>query len=148
MTTASREQVANALFSLLQTSYAYPTASRRFVTDDQLSAVQKPALYLLNKKEDHVRGKLQTPAVRSILFDAVIFIAVGMDPNVVPVTTLNNLIDAIDPVSGGVLAPNDHGRQTLGGLVTDCYIEGDIDLWPGDLNGLGGAAIPIKVIFM
>lgn len=146
--TVTREQVAEALFTLLKSSYAYPTSSRRFRTFDDIAQVQKPALYLVEHEEGHVRGKQLVPAIRTLAVDAYLFISTGMDPNTVPITTLNNLIDAIDPVSGGVLAPNDHGRQTLGGLVTDCYIEGTITKVPGDLDGQGVAIIPIKVIFM
>jgi hypothetical protein len=148
MTTATREQVANALFNLLVGSSQFLTASRRFMPDDQIASAGKPALFLLDDDEQHTRGKQLAPAIRETTFECLIFISAGLDPNVVPGTTLNNLIDAIDPVSGGVLKPDVNARQTLGGLVTDCYIEGKIIKAPGDINGLGAARIPIKVIFM
>ncbi len=144
----TREQAACALFKLLTSSYTYPTTSRRFRTFDDIAQVQKPALYQVEHEEEHVRGKQLIPAIRTLMVDVYLFISTGMDPKAVPITTLNNLIDAIDPVSGGVLTPNDHGRQTLGGLVTDCYIEGKITKVPGDLDGQGVAIIPIKVVFM
>lgn len=149
MTTATREQVANALFTLLQTSYSYPTASRRFLPWDDILSVQKPALFQYEHEEEHVRGKQLIPAIRTISIDVYIFISTGLDPNTTPITNMNNLIDAIDPVSGGVLSPYPgNPRQTLGGLVTDCYIEGKITKVPGDLEGMGVAIIPIKVVFM
>ncbi len=149
MTTATREQVANALFNLLQTSATYYTTSRRFIPWDDITSVQKPALFQIEHEEEHVRGKQLIPAIRTLNLDVYLFISTGLDPNTTPITTLNDLIDAIDPVSGGVLSPYPaSSRQTLGGLVTDCYIEGKITKVPGDLDGLGVAIIPIKVVFM
>jgi hypothetical protein len=148
MTAATREQVAQALFNLLTSSSGYNTTGRRFITDDQLSACQKPALFMYEHKETHVKGKNITPAVRTLDVDVYIFIASGLDPNNVPITTLNNLIDAIDPVTGGVLSPFPNSQQTLGGLVTNVYIDGKILKTPGDINGLGVAVIPIKVVYM
>ena len=148
MTTVTREQVANALFNLLAGSSQFLTTSRRFLSEDQIASAEKPALFLLDDDEQHTRGKQLVPAVRETIFECLMFISSGLDPNVVPGTTLNNLIDAIDPVSGGVLKPGINGKQTLGGLVTDCYIEGKIIKAPGDIGGLGAARIPIKIIFM
>lgn len=148
MTTVTREQVASALFTLLKTSHSYPTSSRRFKTWSDIPAVQKPALYMVEHEEEHVRGKQLVPAIRTLMVDVYLFISTGMDKNSVPIITLNNLIDAIDPVSGGVLKPGFNGKQTLGGLATDCYIEGKITKVPGDIDGQGVAIIPIKVIFM
>lgn len=147
--TVTREQVGIALFNKLLTSGTFPTNSRRFQTWTNIADVQKPALFLIEHEEEHAKNRNQTPAVRTTHFDCYLFIATGLDPNAVPITTLNNLIDAIDPVSGGVLTPWPSGsRQTLGGLVTDCYIDGQIIKVPGDLDGQGVAIIPIKVVYM
>jgi len=150
MTTATREQVENALFTLLTGSASYNYSSRRLRMPDQMANVAKPALFLVAHKETHAKGKLITPAIRTLHLDVVIYIAIGTDPNSTPATTLNNLIDAIDPNTGGVLKPSPmNGKQTLNGLVTDCYINGEIILTPGDIgNGMGGAVIPIDVVFM
>lgn len=145
----TRNLAATALFDLLVSSYAYPVYSRRFRTWDNIAATQKPALYLQDYSEDHVRNKALVPAQRTIMYECLIFISKGMDENTVPIDQLNELIDLIDPVSGGVLKPDNilAGRQTLGGLVYDCYIEGKILKVPGDLDGQGMATIPIKIIF-
>lgn len=146
--TVTREQVASALFSLLQSSGDYKFSSRRFQTWQQIASIQKPALFMLEHKETHQKQKLITPAVRTMDIDVYIFIASGLNPNATPITQLNNLIDAIDPTNGGVLAPGPNGQQTLGGLVTNVYIDGDIEKVPGDLDGNGVAIIPLKVIYM
>lgn len=150
MTTATREQVALALLSLLTSSAQYNYTSRRLRMPDQMANVAKPALFQIEHKETHVKGKLITPAYRILHVDVWIYIAIGTDPNSTPITTLNTLIDAIDPDSGGVLKPSPmNGRQTLGGLVTDCYVNGEIVKVPGDIgNGMGAAIIPIEVVYM
>lgn len=148
-TTSTRQQISTALLALLSTAYAFKYTSRRFRNAADQSQVQQPALFLVKHKEQHVKQKLVTPAIRHLYFDAYIFIATGTDQNSTPMDTLDTLIDAIDPVSGGVLAPPaGFAYQTLGGLAVDCFIDGDITLVPGDLDGQGLAVIPIKVIHM
>lgn len=148
VSTVTREQVGLALFALLTGSATYASSSRRFTSWTQVTGAQKPALFQVEHREQHVKKQLITPAVRTLDIDVFIFINAGQDPNITPVSVLNPLIDAIDPTSGGCLAPDRNGRQTLGGLVTDCYIDGEIIKPPGDQNGIGMAVIPVKVVFM
>lgn len=146
--TVTREQAAIALFNLVSTSSTYKYTSRRFQMWDQVPANQKPALFQVEHEETHTRGKTATPAIRTLDIDIWVYIASGRDPNYTPITDLNNLIDAIDPVSGGVLVPDNwQNRQTLGNLVYDCFIDGKITKVSGDLDGNGLAIIPIKIIF-
>jgi len=149
MTTATREDVSVALFTLLKTATEFKTSSRRFQTWDEIAGADKPALYMVTHKETHVKGKLITPAVRTLDIDVYLFIDTGLDPNSVPDTDLNTLIDAIDPETGGVLAPAPgSSQQTLGGLVTNVYIDGEVIRVPGDLDGQGVAILPLKVVYM
>jgi len=160
MSIVTREQVSEALLALLATASfvtlnsdgqatGFVTTGRRFRMWDDVQGSQKPALFLTEPKEHHMRMESITPAVRSISYDAYIFTNDGMNKAalVTPITTLNNILDAIDPVTNGVLVPDKlSDRQTLSGLVYDCYIEGEVVKVPGDLNGQGVLIIPIKVI--
>lgn len=148
MSRVTREQAMTALFALVSGSSSFVTTSRRFHMPDQIPASMQPALLMCEPDEDHQKQKLITPAVRYLSVEIWIYISDGTDPNNVPAITLNNMIDAIDPISGGVLAPGLNGRQTLGGLVADCYIDGKINKVPGDIDGQGIARIPVKVMFM
>lgn len=142
----TREQVSQALFNLIDGVISFQTSSRRMKQWDDIANVLKPALYLTEQKEHHVRAESQAPVVRTITYEAYIFIATT-DPNAVPMTQLNNILDLIDPAVGGVLKPDAMtNRQTLGGLVWDCFIDGEIDKVPGDFDGQGVAIIPIRVI--
>lgn len=153
MSQATREQVSIALFNLLKTAYAFPVSSRRMKIWDDVALINKPALFLDEEKEQHERSNHPTPAVRTLKYMVYIFTqvdpSIGSDATNVPVTQLNNLFDLIDPVQGGILKADDglQNRQTLGGLVYDCYIEGQITKVPGDLDNQGVICFPIKVIF-
>lgn len=160
MNAITREQVSNALLALLLTAnfvtvnsqgqaINFVTSGRRLRFWDEVNGSQMPALFLTELKETHVRQELQTPTVRSIMYHAFIYINDGANkaPIVTPITTLNNILDSIDPRYGGVLKPDViSNRQTLGNLVYDCYIEGEPEKMPGDLDGQGLMTIPIKVI--
>jgi hypothetical protein len=139
----------NALFELLETAYVFSTASRRPMSASSLPTVEMPAMFLIDDDESHVRGDaLRAPGKLRITCAAWIFTADAQDPNAIPATTLNNILDAIDPKTGGVLKPSvATQRQTLGGLVYDCWVEGKVTKDPGVLGGLGFAHIPITIAF-
>ena len=103
--TVTREQVLTALFTLLQTASGFNSYSRRFQLWDQVKPAAMPALILSEKPEQIQRGKELRPGIRTLNAEVWIYINAGKDPNEVPATTLNTLIDAIDPNSGGVLNP-------------------------------------------
>ena len=71
----------------------------------------------------------------------------GMDPEDVPDTAMNALLDAIDaavlPRGADALAGN---RQTLGGLVAHCYPFGPVFVDTGDIDGKAVAAIPFQIL--
>jgi hypothetical protein len=147
MTQPTRNEVSLALFELLKTADGFQTSSRRFQTFDQIAQAAKPALYVIDYKEEHMKRDLVTPAVRILYFDVYIFIFTG-DPKKTPIDLLNTLIERIDPVSNGVLKPDNAvtNRQTLGNLCYNVYIDGEIVKVPGDLDGQGVAIIPVKVV--
>jgi hypothetical protein len=144
---ATRNEVSIALFELLKTAEDFKTFSRRMKTFDTISQADKPALFLIDTTENHQKQQQVTPAIRILNFDAYVFIFTGSS-KAIPADALNDLIDKIDPNSGGVLKPNDviANRQTLGGLVYNVFIDGEMIKVPGDLDGQGVAIIPIKVV--
>jgi hypothetical protein len=73
----------------------------------------------------------------------MIYNRIGADPASIPSTPLNRLVDAVErtlerPVQGE--------RQTLGGLVTQCSIVGDVLFDEGVLDQQGIAMLPIVII--
>ncbi len=74
--------------------------------------------------------------------DLFVYIAAGKDPDCIPARDLNVALDALQ----SCLAPGPaQDRQTLGGLVAHCRIEGRIVKDPGDLDGQGLALVPVKI---
>lgn len=153
MSYTTREQAMTALYNLLLPlsqggNPSFKTISRRLQHWTQVDAGQQPALFLYEKPETHKRQTPAALAMRMLEADIFIYINVGLDANTIPVTILNPLLDLIDPNSGGVLKPDDRvqNRQTLGGVVYDCWIEGQLIKVPGDMDGQGIAVIPVKIL--
>lgn len=139
----NREDIYSALFSLLSSAADFVTASRRVQLWSDVPPSSKPALFLYEGDTEYVRGSEAVPQKVTLSAQILIYTSNGKDPNVIPATQLNDLMDAIDTV----LAPSPvTGLQTLGGLVSHCWIEGKVIVATGDLDGNGLAVIPIKML--
>jgi hypothetical protein len=57
---------------------------------------------------------------------------------------MNPLIDAVTAMLAPAAGAN--SRQTLGGLVSHCWIDGKVMKDPRDMYGDGLALIPIKIL--
>lgn len=137
--TASLPAIATRTASLM--TQGFQTTARRLA--DPMGEYDKPALYLIEVSEEHGPRGSNQPVVVTLNCEAWIFTGVGADPNAVPATTLNMLIDGIERA----LYPTPFGfRQTLGVAgVLYCRIEGEITKDPGHNGLIAGAIIPLKI---
>ena len=143
MINPTREQIAVALFLLLQTTPGIVTFSRRPQLWDQTT--EMPALYMGNTMEAYVyQHGPSIPGMITLDFNIAIFIRDALDPNVTPDTALNNLLDAVEATITPTFATN--FKQTLGGIVDHAWIEGDVERRPGYLDGQGAVFFTIKVL--
>ena len=116
MTAVTREQISVTFFNLIAGAASFTATSRRFVHWDQVNETQMPFLTML--KTGEVRGR-QSEGLPTLTINAHVFIymSAGMDPEDVPDTAMNALLDAVDaavaPSGADVLNGN---KQTLGGL--------------------------------
>lgn len=148
--TTTRKAIAAALLKQLTSGGQFIAMGRRDNRPEQAASPGKPGLFLLKPREAYSYGTDERgmPPVRDLQFQALIYTDVGTDPAAVPADLLDDLLDALD----GLLAPGGQdqlvngGRQTLGGIVYDCRIEGDIELAPGDVQGKGMLLVPLRVI--
>lgn len=62
----------------------------------------------------------------------------------IPDLITNNIVDAA--AQAIQVGADLEGRQTLGGLVFDCWIEGQVLKVPGDIDSQGLVTIPIKIL--
>jgi len=139
----NREAIITALFSLVSTSASFATASRRLKLWSSMPSSEKPALFLVERGDNYVRASEAVPEAVTMQLEIYIYTEAGKDQSIVPASVLNPLIDAVDTA----LAPSPlTGLQTLGGLVSHCWIEGKIMKDAGDLDGDGVAVIPVKIL--
>ena len=141
--TPSRETIMQALFARLETAGSFATASRRLRLWTALAPADAPALFLAERSETRDRPSEATPGRTTLEADIFLYTYAGEDPNAVPASSMNALLDSID----AALAPDPvTGTQTLGGLVSHCWIAGKILNDPGDLDGKGVAILPVKIL--
>ena len=143
--TFAREPIFQALFALAQgatwgapaTGFAY--AARRVRLFDDLPAT--PALCQAEHEETVEQAAGQPP--RRILSAAWIVHHSTGDPDAVPATTNNLILDALD----AALHPDSpDGCCTLGGLVAHAWIEGKVFKDPGDLDGRALMVVPVMLL--
>lgn len=142
---ASREAIMEALFALLTGTGAWVTKSRRLVDPEGLGPTGSPALFLMTHDGDYKRDVIAAPPKREIHAVALMYNDVGPgNPNAIPETPINNALDALDALLKG-----DNPlvkKNTLGGLVEACFIEGTIAYASGDITGKASTTVPIKII--
>lgn len=139
----NREAIYTALFNLLKTAPGFKFFSRRMKMWTDVPDAQKPCLIMFTPTEQWVSTGLQNPQKTTLDVTLFIYTIDGRDPNAVPIIPMNNLCDAV----GSVLLPSPvYQNQTLGGLVSNCWIEGEVYKEPGDLDGDGLAMIPVKIL--
>lgn len=136
----TREDVSNALFDLLTASGAYRTSGRRLIFASKVA--DQPALFLRNTGEEWDRVNTRMPAKVTMEFEVWLYSRLGADPETAPAVGLNDLVADV----AAAIDPFPLQTQTLGGAVIHCWIEGHIDMHPGDLDGQAIAIVPVKVL--
>lgn len=145
MTTRTEIWLALANTLKAKASGTFPTISRRFKYWDQLSAVQTPALYIVQDQETHER-MTAVPDKRTLSGRLIIYTKVEQASDTedsVPADVMNAALDAVEAALDPAPWPN---VQTLGGKVAHCWIEGDVIMEDGAVDGIGLAVVPIKIL--
>lgn len=137
---SSREQAYTALFAKLQAIGVFKICTRRLQHFTQVAPEDHPVLFMEHSGEvvQPVRG---LPA--RVVLEVNLYVYVRSDGEAVgPV--LNPVMDAID----AAIAPKNDGdhTQTLGGLVHHCWVEGQTQIFEGDLGDEAIAIIPVKIL--
>jgi hypothetical protein len=146
----NREAIYLALLEKLKTAADFQTVGRKAVLPPELQPEQMPALFLVQTRQIAVPQPRGLPARWTLECDLLLYVYNGSttyEPvgkeSVVPVTELNNLLDAVD----AALAPDPAtGVQTLDGLVSHCWIEGEVQTDEGLLNPQAMALVPVKIL--
>lgn len=115
------------------------TTGRRLIRWNDVTS--QPALFLRSGDEElRYETILQRQEIGAEIW---IYSNAGQDPNAVPETALNNLLDAVQ----SAFAPDapGTGRFTLGGLVHWCRLEGRVIKDPGDTSGQAIAMVEVMI---
>lgn len=151
---ANREEVFQALFARASTvdwgvdpaSKKFKTLSRRVKLFSDVPSGQQPACYQAEHNETSMQ-KTNLPYKRIWEAQWIIYHAVG-DPKAVPTIENNLILGAVEAALAPL--PSDPGfldqRNTLGGLVHHCFIDGTIFKDPGDIDNQGMIVVPIKLL--
>lgn len=137
----TREQVMLALFNIAITTPGLATTGRRLI--DWRQVADQPALFTRHISDEYLPRRTGMPPRVVMKTEVVLYSNAGQDPDTAPEIAINNLIDAFEIV---IQAPPGRESQTLGGQVTHAWIEGEIMIWPGDLNGQAIAIVPVHVL--
>lgn len=152
---ANREAVFTALFALVSevTWGASPkiktfiTKSRRVKLFSEVDAKQQPACFQAEHLEVNMQ-KSNLPYKRTWGAQWIIYQAVGNDKGGTPTIENNLILDAVELVLAP--KPSDPGfldqRNTLGGLVYHCFIDGTTFKDPGDIDNQGMLVVPITLL--
>lgn len=150
----NREACWAALFALLQAKLAgmgIVTMGRQHVQPPSLSPEQQPALFVVQTRESRAPMPPGLPVKLCLDGFLILYLQVptSLDQIVgqetsLAATQINVLLKAIDDA----LQPDNlvTGKQTLGGLVTHCWLEGDVDMDPGIFSSQGAAILPVKML--
>ena len=137
----SRETMYAALFALVSSAAPFVTVGRRFRLITEMQPSELPALFQTQVGEDmqQIRG---IPPKCRLNVDLTIY-AFNPDPAASASPQLNALIDAVE----AALKPNIvTGVQSLGGLVSHCFISGKTEIFEGGLGNRAAAVIPVEIL--
>lgn len=141
----NREAIFTKLFTTItqaaETVTKFKTKSRRVRLFNDVPAEKQPAIFQAEHAESYPPVGRGLPRIHDL--KASIFIYFRSSDVSPGVTIQNALLDAIDQA----MVPDNlqDNTLTLGGLVSHCWIEGDILKEPGDLDNQGLLLIPISI---
>lgn len=141
MSRATREAVYAALFAKLQSLPGLVTASRRLRNVQDVQPEEFPAAFQLQGPQD-AKYSGNTPAIFTWKADWLLYVH-NDDPASAPSTSLNTLIDAACALLN---PPPGSNKQTLGGMVEYCAIDGAIQVFEGVLGDRAVAVLPITLV--
>ena len=137
----NREPIYAALFALVQSAAPFVTASRRLRHWSDVGAAEQPALFMIQKSETAEERRPLPVKWRAAV--ALYLYAQAPDELTPPASVLNPLLDAVETA----LAPDPASHvQTLGGLVSHCWIAGRIQTDEGVLGGQAVAIVPVEIL--
>lgn len=139
----SRQSVSDALFGILSAAYPFNMMAQRPRIFTNFTAADYPAMQLVPLHDTGSQQNFGLPKWE-MHYNCIIITLGNPSPDTPsPEIVLNSILDALDTAMLGT-PPGE--RQTLGGLVTNAWIDGDSIKDVGALDQAVGLVIPIRVL--
>jgi hypothetical protein len=139
----AREAIYAALFTLVAGNSAFRTATRRIKDYSDVDQATQPALLQVELGEKW-NARVGLPPI--VTLSARFFLYCEENDPTEPVSTqMNALLDAVMAALAPPVLPHGPFRQTLGGLVQNAGISGEIAIAEG-LSGQSEAVVPIEIL--
>lgn len=141
-----REQIYSALFATLQSALGakFATISRRWRMPEQVSPESRPALFQVQTGERAKTNANGEPIIWIATVDLVIYTQGSGDEQTVPSQELNDLLDAVEAALAP--PPNSDGKQTLGGKVSHCRLQGSARIVENVNGAAAMAVLPVEIL--
>ncbi|HEU5233561.1 MAG TPA: hypothetical protein VFU50_11915 [Terriglobales bacterium] len=141
-----REQIYSALFATLQSALGakFATISRRWRMPEQVSPESRPALFQVQTGERAKTNANGEPIIWIATVDLVIYTQGSGDEQTVPSQELNDLLDAVEAALAP--PPNSDGKQTLGGKVSHCRLQGSARIVENVNGAAAMAVVPVEIL--
>ena len=140
-----RNAAVEALLALIAAAYpwAIPPA-RRLKLWSETPHAARPCCFLFEGGRESYAWSMGARPKR--VFEVQLFIYVdAKDPASLGAAQIDDILDSLDAALAPAGADAPLGRQTLGGLVYSCRIDGAPLKDPGDLDGDGLLVAPVKL---
>jgi hypothetical protein len=146
MAMTPRESAIGALMNIVANAYNWKFGpARRLKLWSDVPAASRPACFLFEGGQETYSWSGNAIPKRVIEVKLFVYLN-AKDPSVAGSALLNSVMDAFDTaftLSGGDVVS---GRNTLGGTVYNCRIDGKALKDPGDLDGDALLIVPVKLI--
>ena len=149
----SRESIAQALLALLQgvnanitlsaAKFAPGSIARKGAVWSKTPPANQPAMYLIQVSEQASQVAAIALTRWTLDFTLEIYATADASSAAVPDTLINGILDGIDLT----LQPKPpYERQTLGGIVTNCWIDGEIIIGTGQIDTQLMMLVPVRCV--
>jgi hypothetical protein len=132
-----------ALWAIVSALPAFPYTTRRPVVPANLSDGQFPALLMDQGDIDIVNDGSGQGGILTMPVNLMIYTNTGADPNVVPVSAANALLDQVR----AAIWPSVPGfKQTLGGLAQSVFVSGKVEVFEGNQGQHCIVILPVTIL--
>lgn len=147
-----REAALEAMKALVVAYEATPgtkyfrTVSRRLIDFTSVPPENQPACFIHDAGESTTRASELGPSKEVLKPEIILYTHCGPDdvPSSVMNVSIKAFLAAIAPAGRDLALWGQ--RQTLGGIVSHCYVDGETLKFPGDQDNQNVAILPVRIL--